>query len=91
MPQDYRKLCSNDFGSVKASYRGIESEWHYEGDQFVWRCVIPDGSARVEFPLLQSQKTVEINDIVFKAHELGGEIIDGKMVFQLSAGEYIVK
>lgn len=77
--------------SVKATYRDIISDWHYEEERFVWHCVIPDGSACVEFPLLCGQKNVEINGITFTAKELGGEILDGKMVFELSAGEYIIK
>lgn len=86
MPDSQKRITS-----VKASYRGIISDWHYEEDRFVWHCVIPDGSARVEFPLLSLQKTIEINDIVFTEKELCGEIVDGKMVFRLSTGEYIVK
>ncbi len=86
MPDSRKRITS-----VKASYRGIISEWHYEDDCFVWRCVIPYGSAKVEFPLLYGQKIVEINGIVFKAKELDGEIIDGKMVFELSAGEYTMR
>lgn len=77
--------------SVKATYRDIISDWHYEEERFVWHCVIPDGSACVEFPLLYGQKTVEINGITFTAKELDGEILDGKMVFELTAGEYIIK
>ena len=86
MPDSRKRITS-----VKVSYRGIISEWHYEDDCFVWRCVIPYGSAKVEFPLLYGQKIVEINGIVFKAKELDGEIIDGKMVFELSAGEYTMR
>ncbi|MBQ8793413.1 MAG: hypothetical protein IJZ63_01550 [Clostridia bacterium] len=77
--------------SVKASYRGIVSEWHYEENQFVWHIVIPDGTAQVEFPLSKTQKSVTINDIDFTAKALGGEIKDGKMIFKLTAGEYVIK
>ncbi|MBR5473424.1 MAG: family 78 glycoside hydrolase catalytic domain [Clostridia bacterium] len=77
--------------SVKANYRGIVSEWHYEGDQFVWHVVIPDGTAEVEFPLTSGQKTVTINDIQFTQKQLGGEIKEDKMIFTLSAGEYVIK
>ncbi len=77
--------------SVNASYRGIVSEWHYEEDRFVWHIVIPDGCARVEFPLFQEQKAIEINGIIFTKKELSGEIIDGKMVFELAAGDYVIK
>ena len=77
--------------SVKASYRGIVSEWHYEENQFVWHIVIPDDIAQVEFPLSKTQKSVTINDIDFTAKALGGEIKDGKMIFKLTAGEYVIK
>ena len=77
--------------SVKASYRSIVSEWHYEDECFVWRIVIPDGTARVEFPLLKTQETVTINDIDFTAKDLSGEIKDKKMIFKLAAGEYVIK
>lgn len=86
MPDSKKRITS-----VKASYRGIVSDWHYEDDQFVWHFIIPDGTARVEFPLLSGQKSVLINDIAFTQKQLGGEIIDGKMAFELSAGEYVIK
>ena len=42
-------------GSIKASYRAaaglIESEWHYEGDEWVWTFSIPEGAtAAVTLP-----------------------------------------
>ena len=77
--------------SVKAKHRDFVSEWNYEGDQFVWRVVIPSGFARVEFPLINGRKTLEINGITFDKKALYGEIIDGKMVFELTEGEYIIK
>lgn len=77
--------------SVKASYRDFVSEWHYEDDRFVWRVVIPSGFARVEFPLINGQKTIEINGIIFDKKSLQGEISDGKMMFELEAGEYVIK
>ena len=49
-PQPDRRL-----GSIKASYRSaaglIESEWHYEGDEWVWTFSIPEGAtAAVTLP-----------------------------------------
>ena len=93
---DTRKDCEIPDGqtritSAKATYRDIVSDWHYEEDRFVWRCVIPSGSARVEFPLLYGQKTVEINGITFTAKELGGKLENGKLVFELTSGEYVIK
>jgi len=86
MPDSKKRITS-----AKASYRGIVSEWHYEDSQFVWHVVIPDGTARVEFPLASGQKTVTVNDIEFTQKQLGGEIKNSKMTFNLSAGEYVIK
>ncbi len=86
MPDAQKRITS-----VKASYREIVSEWYYEEDKFVYHFVIPYGTARIEFPLLSGQKTVEINGIVFNKKLLNSEIIDGKMVFELTPGEYTVK
>lgn len=86
IPQGQKRITS-----VRATYRNIVSEWHYEDKQFVWHIIIPDGTARIEFPLLQSQKSIEINDVIFNTKELCGEIKDGKMIFELTAGEYVIK
>lgn len=76
---------------VDATYRGIRSRWEYEGGEFVWRFTVPDGTARVEFPLLNGRDTVSLNGLTFTAGELGGSISDGKMIFELSAGIYTVR
>ena len=76
---------------ASATYRGIFSRWEYENGEFVWRFFIPDGSARIEFPLINGRKTVEINGVKFSAKELSGEIVGEKLVFELSAGDYIAK
>ena len=57
----------------------------------MWHIVIPDGTAQVEFPLSKTQKSVTINNIDFTDKALGGEIKDGKMIFELTAGEYVIK
>lgn len=81
---------------VKASYnsvRGtIRSEWEYENGEFVYRAEIPEGtSARVEFPLLSGRETVQINYLTMTVEELGAEIKDGKMIFELSEGKYTIR
>ena len=76
---------------ASANYRGIFSRWEYENGEFVWRFKIPNGSARVEFPLINGRKTVNINGMNFTKKELSGEIIGEKLVFELNEGEYIVK
>ncbi len=86
MPDSKKRITS-----VKANYRGIVSEWHYEDGEFVWYIFIPDGTAYVEFPLTSGQKTVTVNDIKFTAKQLDGEISDEKMKFRLTAGEYVIK
>ncbi len=76
---------------ASAAYRGISSRWEYENGEFVWSFRIPDGSARIEFPLLNGRKTVNINGMDFTKKELSGEIIGGKLIFELTAGDYIAK
>lgn len=77
--------------SAKATYRDILSEWYYEEESVVYHFIIPDGAARAQIPLTNGKKTLEINDIIFDEKALGGEIVDNKMVFELAAGEYIIK
>ncbi len=76
---------------VSATYRGISSRWEYENGEFVWRFHIPDNSARIEFPLINGRKTVELNGVVFGAKELSGKIENQKLVFELPSGDYIAK
>ena len=77
--------------SAKATYRDILSEWYYEGENIVYHFIIPDGTARAQIPLVSGKITLEINDIIFDEKALGGEIKDGKMIFELAAGEYVIK
>jgi len=86
IPEGQKKITM-----ASATYRGISSRWEYENGRFVWRFVIPDGSAKIEFPLLYGQKTVEINSVSFNAKELKGEIKGKKLAFELPAGSYIIK
>lgn len=77
--------------SVKAKYQDIVSEWYYEEGKFVYHFIIPDSTARVEFPLISAQKTITVNDIAFTEKELNGKIKGNKMIFELPAGEYVIK
>lgn len=86
MPDTQKRITS-----AKATYRDILSEWYYEDESTVYHFIIPEGTARVEIPLTSRKKTLEINNIVFDVKSLDGEILDGKMVFELEAGEYIIK
>jgi hypothetical protein len=76
---------------VDATFRGIHSRWEYENGEFVWSCRIPEGSARVEFPLLNGRKTVNINGVEFTEKTLSGKIADQKLIFELQSGEYVIK
>ncbi len=70
----------------------IESGWEYEDGTFVYKCAIPAGtSARVELPLMNGRKAAEINGILFSPDELSGRVCDGKLIFELKEGRYIIK
>ncbi len=74
------------------SKRGrIESCWEYENDKFTYRFKVPAGtSARVEFPLLAGQGSVNINGLNFTPEELSGEVRSGVLVFRAGPGEYVI-
>jgi alpha-L-rhamnosidase len=81
---------------VKAHYDAvagrIESEWSFREGLFTYSFTIPAGTgARVEFPLLNGRETVVINDKVMDVKALGGRIVNGKAVFELGAGRYILQ
>lgn len=81
---------------VKAHYdsiRGtIRAAWEFERGEFVYRVTIPAGtSARVEFPLINNRDTVTVNHLPLTAEDLGGKIKDGKLLFELGAGEYTLR
>ena len=62
-----------------------------EQEKFVYRVSIPEGtSARMEFPLINGNDTVMINSLTLTANELGGKIEGGKMIFELTAGDYVI-
>ena len=80
---------------VKARYESIcgtiRAAWEFERGEFVYRVEIPAGtSARVEFPLLNGRETVCVNALTMTAEELGGELVGGKLVFELTEGEYTI-
>ena len=75
----------------ESAYGLIRAEWFYENGKFTYKVTIPDETeAKVEFPLLSGQNTVTINDLEFSESD-GFKIVNGKMVFTLPAGEYIIK
>ncbi len=81
---------------VKAQYDSacgmIKAEWHFENGEFVFSAEIPEGtSARVEFPLLCEKNALEINGLIMSEAELGAKTENGKMIFELGAGNYIIK
>ncbi len=81
---------------VKAEYESIRglirAAWEFERGELVYRVTIPAGtSARVEFPLLSGRDTVTVNSLSMTAAELGGTVKDGKLIFELGAGEYVIR
>lgn len=84
-PITYVRACyESDAGTIRAAWEYIRETFHYHVE-------IPVGtSARVEFPLLNGRETVCINGLTLCAAELGGQIESGKMIFDLSAGEYTI-
>jgi alpha-L-rhamnosidase len=75
----------------ESAYGLIRAEWFYENGKFTYKVTIPEETeAKVEFPLLSGQNTVTINDLEFSESD-GFKIVNGKMVFTLPAGEYIIK
>ena len=81
--------------SVKAEFESvhglIRAEWHYENGKYVYEVTIPEGTeAKVEFPLLRGEKSVTVNGLEFSESD-SFNISNGKMIFTLNAGEYIIK
>ena len=81
---------------VKAHYDSaagrIESAWDYREGLFTYRFTIPEGAgARVEYPLLNGREYLVINGCKREVSELYGRIKDGKAVFELGAGSYIIQ
>jgi alpha-L-rhamnosidase len=80
---------------VRARYDSIcgtiRAAWEFEQEKFIYRVSIPEGtSARVEFPLINGTETVLINALTLTADDLGGKIVGGKMIFELTAGDYVI-
>jgi alpha-L-rhamnosidase len=79
-------------GSYISSYGKICAGWAFENGVFKYDFTIPQGTtARVEFPLINGRDFVNINGIDFTCAELGGKIMDNKLICELSEGEYSVK
>ena len=81
---------------VKAHYDSaagrIESAWDFREGLFTYTFAIPEGAgARVEYPLLNGRDYVVINGCKREVSELFGRIVDGKAVFELGAGRYVVQ
>lgn len=76
---------------AEATYHGIRSRWEYENGELVWRFTIPDGTAKIEFPLPAGHTTVELNGLTFTPADLGGSIRYGKLCFTLPAGSYTIR
>ena len=81
--------------SVKAEFespRGlIKAAWCYENGEFVYRVAIPANSeATVVFPLLSGKNAVNVNGLDF-AENNEFKLENGKMLFNLAEGEYVIK
>lgn len=81
---------------IKAHYDSvkgrIESAWDWREGKFTYSFTIPKGTtARVEFPLLNGSEEILLNGRSFTAAELGGEVLDGKAIFVLGAGSYVMQ
>ena len=81
--------------SVKAEFESahglICAEWYYENGKFVYKVTVPKGAeARVEFPLLYDETSVNVNGLEFSESD-SFNISNGKMIFTLTAGDYIIK
>ncbi len=91
LPQGQTNITSAS-GSYISCCGKISAGWAFENGVFKYDFTIPCGtSARVEFPLINGRDFVNINGIDFTPPELGGKIIDNKLIFDLSEGEYSVK
>ena len=85
--------------SVSAYYDSnmgrIESAWQYEGEDFVWKCTIPEGCvATIRFPLLKNKaydaerKTICINGVTYTFPELLATQEGNIVTFELPGGSY---
>ena len=81
--------------SVKAEFESVHglicAEWYYENGKFVYKVTVPEGTeAKVEFPLLYDETSVNVNGLEFSESD-NFNISNGKMIFTLTAGDYIIK
>ena len=95
---DTREIIPNGqerITSVKAEFESahglIRAEWYYENSRFVYKVTVPKGTeAKVEFPLLCGAKSVIVNGLEFFEND-NFKVSNGKMMFTLTAGEYVIK
>ena len=81
---------------VKAHYDSaagrIESAWDFREGLFTYHFSIPAGAgARVEYPLLNGREYVVINGCKCEVADLFGRIENGKAIFELGAGKYVMQ
>ena len=81
--------------SVNAEFespRGlIKAAWCYENGEFTYRVTVPENSeATIVFPILSDKKSVNVNGIDFEANA-EFKLENGKMTFNLTSGEYVIK
>lgn len=72
-----------------ARYRDISSAWSLVCGRYEYKFTIPRGSARVEL-LAGEGAHLTVNGLEYSIEELGGKLVDGRAVFELSAGSYTV-
>ena len=81
---------------VKAHYDSaagrIESAWDFREGLFTYSFTIPEGAgARVEYPLLNGRDYLVINGCKREVADLFGRVENGKAIFELGAGSYIIQ
>ena len=90
IPEEQERITS-----VKAEFESVHglicAEWYYENSKFVYKVTVPEGTeAKVEFPLLYDETSVNVNGLEFSESD-SFNISNGKMIFTLTAGDYIIK
>lgn len=66
----------------------IESAWEYKGDGVEYKFTVPEGTTATVILNIKGKK-LKVNGLEFKASELG-EVSDGKIKFELKAGNYVI-
>ena len=81
---------------VKAHYDSaagrIESAWDWREGLFTYSFTIPAGAgARVEYPLLNGREELVVNGKTMTVAQLHGRIENGKAIFELGEGRYVIQ